>query len=56
MKIHRELFSLFPQLFFEIFPIKNVPLTASWRYVTGKRSNLLTHDIVNMIFLVKKLV
>jgi hypothetical protein len=45
---------LLPHLLFKIFAIEDIPFTASWRYVTRKRKDLLADYVVNMILLLKK--
>jgi hypothetical protein len=51
----QNLLSLFPHLFLKIFPIEHIPFTASWRYVTRERKDLLADYFVNMIFPLKKI-
>jgi len=45
---------LFPDLFFKIFAVENIPFSAARRYVTRKRKNLLADYFVKMIFVLKK--
>jgi hypothetical protein len=45
---------LFPDLFFKIFAVENIPLSASGRYVTRKRKDLLADYFVKMILVLKK--
>jgi hypothetical protein len=51
-----RLTALFARFFFEIFSVKDIPFTASWGHMTGKRANLLTHDIVDLVLALKKIV
>jgi len=48
--------ALLARFFLEIFAVKNIPFTASWRHMTGKRANLMTNDIVNLVLALKKTV
>jgi hypothetical protein len=50
----RDLLSLSPHLFFKIFAVEHIPFTASWRYVTRKRKDLLADYFVDRIFSLKK--
>jgi hypothetical protein len=47
---------LFSHLFFKILPIEDIPLAATGWYVTRKRTDLLTHYLVDMILLLEKIV
>jgi hypothetical protein len=45
---------LFPDLFFKIFAVENIPFSAARRYVTRKRKDLLADYFVKVIFVLKK--
>ena len=46
--------SLFPDLFFKIFAVENIPFTASGRHVPRKRKDLLADYFVKVIFVLEK--
>src|SRR6516162_11543916 len=37
-----------------VLTIKNIPFTASWRHMAGERTDLMPHEIVDLILALKE--